>query len=287
MAAWLNAKGARTARGRAFGKDTVREMLLNAAYCGYVTALRSKDRSIRGLQEPIVPEALFDRVQEIRAWRARVLKPGRPSEAYLLRKLLYCERCGARMHGSKGSSGKVRRYQCSTRRYGRNCGQPIVRAEPLEAQMVDWLRGFQPDDKLRATVFASLRGAAMCDEGGELRRRELLDQLDRLRDLYVMGDLSKSEYVLRRQAIEEEVERLGPPADLDLSRAEAILRDFARFWEVEPSPAERRRLIASLFDRVWQDGGVIVAVKPREPFVRYFKAVGKTAKSGKGKARCH
>jgi hypothetical protein len=44
MAAWLNAKGARTTRGRAFGKDTVRDMLLNSAYCGYVSGMRSKDR---------------------------------------------------------------------------------------------------------------------------------------------------------------------------------------------------------------------------------------------------
>ena len=30
----------------------------------------------------------------------RVVKPGRPSEEYLLRKLIHCERCGARMHGT-------------------------------------------------------------------------------------------------------------------------------------------------------------------------------------------
>ena len=45
LAEWLNARGARTAKDRAFGKDTVREMLVNAAYCGYVCGLRSKDRS--------------------------------------------------------------------------------------------------------------------------------------------------------------------------------------------------------------------------------------------------
>ncbi len=72
MAAWLNAKGARTSRERAFGKDTVRDMLLNAAYCGYVTGMRSKDRSIKGLHEPLVSEELFDRVQQMRTWRARV-----------------------------------------------------------------------------------------------------------------------------------------------------------------------------------------------------------------------
>jgi hypothetical protein len=44
-----------------------------------------------------------------------------------------------------------------------------------------------------------------------------------------------------------------------------------RFWETEPSSAERRKLLATLFDRIWQDEGLIVAVKPRPPFVRYFK----------------
>src|SRR6202167_1670689 len=101
LAAWLNAKGARSARGRLFSKDTVREMLCNAAYAGYVSGLRDKSRSIRGLHEAIVPDELFDRVQEVRSWRTKVVKPGRPSEEYLLRKLLYCERCGARMHGCR------------------------------------------------------------------------------------------------------------------------------------------------------------------------------------------
>jgi site-specific DNA recombinase len=84
MAAWLNAKRARTAKGRAFAKDTVREMLVNAAYCGYVTGLRDQSREIRGRHEPLVPETLFDRVQEVRSWRTRVLKPGPPSDEYLL-----------------------------------------------------------------------------------------------------------------------------------------------------------------------------------------------------------
>jgi DNA invertase Pin-like site-specific DNA recombinase len=73
LAAWLNARGARSAKGRPFSKDTVREMLLNSAYCGYVSGLRSKDRSNRGVHEAIVSEELFDRVQEVRTWRARVV----------------------------------------------------------------------------------------------------------------------------------------------------------------------------------------------------------------------
>lgn len=118
LAAWLNAKGALSARGRQFGKDTIRDMLCNAAYAGYVTGLRDQSRAIKGLHDAIVPEALFDRVQEIRAYRATFKQPSPPSDEYLLRKLLRCERCGGRMHGTRGSRPPIRRYLCATRRHG-------------------------------------------------------------------------------------------------------------------------------------------------------------------------
>lgn len=85
--------------------------MLNASYCDYVTGLRDQSRGIRGRHEPIVPEELFDRVQEIRRWRTRVVKGGRAAEDYLLRELLCCERCGARMQGTRGSHAQHRRYQ--------------------------------------------------------------------------------------------------------------------------------------------------------------------------------
>ena len=129
-------------------------------------------------------------------------------------------------------------------------------------------------------MLGSLRRAASLDDEDGARRRELVGRLERLRDLYVMGDLSKDGYTMRRQAIEEELERCEPPIDPRLDKAEEVLRDFSRFWEMEPKPAERRKLIASLFDRVWEDEGRIVAVKPREPFLRYFRAADARAASG-------
>ena len=112
----------------------------------------------------------------------------------------------------------------------------------------------------------------------ETRQTELVGQLERLRDLYVMGDLSKSEYVLRRQALEDELSRTRPPFDPKLDEAEELLADFGRIWALEDDPAKRRRLLATLFDRIWQDGGTIVAVKPREAFLRYFRAADELAR---------
>ena len=145
---------------------------------------------------------------------------------------------------------------------------------PLEDQLVEWLRDFQPDSELRALVIDAINAAAR-EQGNDEpeRRRDLLAQLDRLQDLYVMGDLTKGQYLMRRQAMEQEVERIGPPVDPSIASAETLLDDFARFWEIEDAPAERRKLLAQLFERIWQDGGTIVAVKPKTPFARYFQTV--------------
>jgi hypothetical protein len=68
------------------------------------------------------------------------------------------------------------------------------------------------------------------------------------------------------------------PLDPRLDKAEEALTEFGHtFWAAETEAAERRRLVATLIDAVWQDQGVAVAVKPREPFVRYFKTADELA----------
>jgi hypothetical protein len=87
---------------------------------------------------------------------------------------------------------------------------------------------------------------------------------------------------MRRQALQDEIERLAPPADPQFAQAERLLSDFAAFWEAETSPAERHRLFATLFEQVWQDNGLIVAVKPRAAFACYFQTASQTPKRRSG-----
>jgi hypothetical protein len=89
---------------------------------------------------------------------------------------------------------------------------------------------------------------------------------------------------MRRQALQDEIERLAPPADPQLAQAERLLSDFAAFWETETSPAERHRLLTTLFEQIWQDNGTIVAAKPRGAFVPYFQAATQTHQSESGAA---
>jgi len=80
-------------------------------------------------------------------------------------------------------------------------------------------------------LLEAIQAAAGNQDDDQTRRRELHGQVDRLKDLYVMGDRSKDQYVIRREA-------------------DALLDDFARFWEAEDKPAERHKLLGQLFDRI-------------------------------------
>lgn len=40
-----------------------------------------------------------------------------------------------------------------------------------------------------------------------------------------------------------------------LDRAKALLEDFGTLWQAEQDPVERRKLIATLFEQIWQKEG--------------------------------
>lgn len=267
LAEWLNANGQRTTRGRRFGADTVREMLCNAAYCGYVSARRDRSKQIRGRHEPLVEERLSDRVQELRRSRARTLNPGRPSQRYLLRGLARCERCQAKMQGTAVGRRLEPRYLCAGRRASQGCDQPLIRAEQVETQLVQFVGDFKPEPSVRKEILRRLASDSFDDSAEAARRRSALEErLRRIRDLYELGDLARADYLARRQAIQAELAELAPEPLPDLGQAERVLDDFSIFWRQEEDPEAKRQLLQLVFERVWLDGGRVVAVRPKPAF---------------------
>ncbi len=272
LTAWLNVNEQRTTRGRAFGIDTVREMLCNAAYAGYVSGRRDTTKAIKGLHEPIVDEALFDRVQQMRRQRARNLKPGRPSQHYLLRGLARCRRCHAKMQGTTGGREQTARYYCATRRADRSCDQPIAHAEQIEAQLAQYITGFAPTPAIREDILRRLANAAAPETSETAKRRAALEErLTRMRDLYELGDLQRPEYIARRDAIHTELSTLAPQPIPDLDHAQQVLEDFTVFWEKEKDPAAKRQFLSLIFQGVWLDANRVIAVQPKPPFIPFFK----------------
>ena len=271
LAGWLNDRDYRTTRGNLFCADTVRDMLGNLSYCGYVTAQRSTSKEIRGKHEAIVSEELFDRCADLRRQRTTTRNPGRPSSRYLLRSIVRCERCGGRMHGTATGRNGEARYYCSTRRKKHGCDQPLARALPLEDQIAEFVADFKPSAEIRDEILRRLAsGDDVGDEETKRRREQLKGRRDRLRDLFELGDLQKGEYVAKRDVIDAELAGLAPGPSPDLDGARAVLEDFGRFWTDAHDPEARRELLHQLFELVWIDGRKIVAVRPTSAFATLF-----------------
>ncbi len=270
LTAWLNVNEQRTARDRAFGVDTVREMLCNATYAGYVSGHRDTTKAIKGLHEPFVEEALFDRVQQLRRQRARTLKPGRPSPNYLLRGLARCRRCDGRMQGTTGGRQNTPRYYCATRRADNSCDQPIIPAEQVEHQLARFLTGFAPNPDIREQILHRLSANTPETNDTVERRESLEERLDRTRDLYELGDLTRPEYIARRDAINTELASLTPEPLPGLDQASKVLEDFTIFWASETDPNAKRQFLSHVFGGVWLDHDRIVAVQPKPSFLPFF-----------------
>lgn len=94
-----------------------------------------------GTQEPIVPKALWDRVQELRQQRHRSLQ--RAERQGMFAGITFCADCGKRMHFAtcKSFEGKQDHYVCSGYKSGRGeCTCHFIREEVLRDIMLERIR---------------------------------------------------------------------------------------------------------------------------------------------------
>ena len=129
IAHYLRSCGAPTWSGRQWGHSSVRRILTNETYAGtaYFGTHRREGKLLRVREPserialsvtPLVDRATWGRVQARMADNPKV---GRPSDAYLLRGVLYCS-CGRRMYGER--SRKNYAYRCGGRDALRLGGAP-------------------------------------------------------------------------------------------------------------------------------------------------------------------
>lgn len=131
-----------------WASDAVKHILENRQYTGCAVNFKSttvsfkvhkkiynpaeEQQIIPNMQEPIISEELFDRVQELRSHKRRNTKTGRKS---LFAGLLYCPDCGAKLHFCAAKSLKLNQefYRCANYNSGRGtCDIHYIRNVVLE-----------------------------------------------------------------------------------------------------------------------------------------------------------
>jgi site-specific DNA recombinase len=133
----VTALGLTTRKNRPVPRQTWHAILRNPLYAGWV---RSGDLLVRGVHQPIVPQQLFDCVQEVLAGRSKTAQPRQSVHPeFSLRQFVRCAKCDRGL-----TAGIIKKkfayYWC----YTKGCRDVLVRKEELEKHFVRLLGSYQP-----------------------------------------------------------------------------------------------------------------------------------------------
>ena len=122
----LNNKGLKNANGREFTINNISKILTNRRYIGnYIY----KDVVIENGIPAIVPNDVFDKVQEMIAVNKRAPSRHKAVDDYLLTTKLYCGKCKSFMVGESGNA-RGRRYsyyKCVNTKRNKTCDKKAVK----------------------------------------------------------------------------------------------------------------------------------------------------------------
>ncbi len=233
-------------------------------YAGYVPTLDHKElrtagsprtleeaieisAAVPGLHPALIDEELADRVLVAKRIRTRK-SPHTDDHVFLLTPLLVCANCGGTMIGKRDKRGRAPKYQHK----GPTCAwrQGSCPSAPLEAQVLALL-----DIDLAPEIVEDIKRDAaqhaVAQPGNEDLKRQLAArraELDRMKELYILGDLTQTqaEYITRRsvnvveiQTLEEQLGQPNYPLEDTVERIEqlgAILRSGDRLLQKRAMP---------------------------------------------------
>lgn len=154
---YLNEHGMKNTRGQSLTYNSIHHLLHNRRYIGEYTY---RDIVVPGGIPSIVPQDLFDRVQERLAKNKKAPARHKAEEDYLLTTKLFCGYCGAYLCGESGTShtGTTHRYyKCvSVKKKRTNCHKKSVKKDWIEDLVVSEIMKMVMDDNAIKAIVAML-----------------------------------------------------------------------------------------------------------------------------------
>ena len=231
---WLNEQGLTNTRGRKMTFNSVGHILHNRRYIG---EFRYRDVIVPDGIPAIVPQDLFDRVQEKLAKNKKAPARHKAEDDYLLTTKLFCGYCGAYLCGESGTSrtGKVHHYyKCvSVKKKRTECHKRPVRKEWIEDLVVGETMKMVMDDKAIEAIVSMLMDLQDRDNVNvplyEQQLREADTAISNLLNAIQQGILTRStkerleELENRRDELENRLacEKLAKPK---------VSAEFMTFW---------------------------------------------------------
>ena len=256
----MNMKGVRTSRGGKVSINSVTRMLHNRKYIG--------EYRYNGIVQPggmptIVPEDLFNRVQERMIANKKAPAKHKAEDEYILTTKLFCGKCHSYMTGDCGTSknSQVHRYyKCVNVKNHRGCNKKTVKKEWIENLVIE---------QVKALIFNDGLIEKLADEVLELQGEEntvlpLLKKqyddtqksIDNMLNAIQQGILTASTKErlesLERQKNELSVQIVREEMAKPLLSKDQIVFWFHRFRKLDTNKLDhRRRLVESFINAIF------------------------------------
>jgi len=256
---WKEAKR----KGLACGRNNFWNLIRNPVYCGKIVVPLFKDEPLHWVDaqhEPIITEAIFNRVLQVLDSRKRQLMKIISPDKLPLRGFLKCPKCTRMLTGSpsKGSRDYYYYYHCSS-----VCGIRF-NADLVNRALIDILKKYiaKPEfkslfKKIIADVMEKKSGATLNKQ--RLVLKQLEDQqnrLNRAKDLLLSGGLDaddyrsiKTEAEIKILALQNTLSTMADPqeaVDKLLKRYDKVLLNLAFLYQ-KADTANKRKMIGFLF----------------------------------------
>ena len=275
----INDMGLRTALGRRFSKDTIRDLLQNRYYVGDVVyGTKHKGQPVEyfpGKHEALISEELFEACQRVRRQRAGAPRTYQQAyRVYLLNGIANCDVCGRSLRGQGTKSGLYYREMSKIRGY-RDCpnAQVGTRTEVVDEQVSFLFSSLRlpPDWQHRLEELLHREEELLTRER---RRKRLEAESKRLKQLYIRGEFEDDlgAYDREKRRIERELKALPPPDMIAVEQAAGVLEQLHAVWDGAELEDQRDLLRLALREVHIDVGqGRVAALQPYPPFIPLFR----------------
>ena len=231
---WLNGQGVKNTRGQKMTYNSIQHLLNNRRYIGEYTY---RDIVVPDAIPAIVPQDLFERVQEKLAKNKKAPARHKAEDDYLLTTKLFCGYCGAYLCGESGTShtGNVHHYyKCvSVKKKRTECHKKSVKKEWIEDLVVNETMKMVMDDTAIEAIVSMLMDLQDRENVNlplyEQQLREADTAIQNLLNAIQQGILTKSTKG-RLEELEATKEELETKIACEKLAKPKVSAEFMTFW---------------------------------------------------------
>lgn len=274
LAEYAGGRGFRTRRGKRFVPSSLRYMLTNPLYYG---DFEWNGQLYRGVHEPIVTKAQFDRVQEKLARKSQSYG----EEVFAYRGLLTCHECGCSITAELKKSRYIY-YRCTAGRGDCRVKHKYVNQDTMAGRLASVVESVRLSrEQVGFLVGAAKRQAGTDRQGTRLEIRRLETTLEQIKDERIQAYTDKLRgaiqegfwnevsrtYLARERLVEERITHLRSRQNSQLTDPEPaleLLEAAPRLYE-RGSHSQKARILDALVSNCAVDTENVYP-NYREPF---------------------